>query len=281
MKKILKIIGIAIVLLFALIGFVLTAGYIAIRLGWTNTPGMIDNQRQAFLDGGNNVAGQMASVIDSSSQNSWDNTPEWFTLKAAILKDQVVINRAATTSGVPARLIVENLIAEQLRFYYDDRASYEKFFAPLKILGSETQFSWGVMGIKEATAVNIEKNITATTSPFYLGNQYQHLLDFQSTSINQERFTRMTNQDDHYYSYLYAGLYIHQVEHQWLTSGFDISQKPDVVATLYNIGFANSHPHMGAQSGGAAIPLGTVVWSFGSLAKSFYDSNELVNEFPR
>jgi hypothetical protein len=270
-----KKITIVVVLIFAIIGFVLTCGYVAIRLGWTNTSGMIDNQRQAFLDG----SGQTTTV--SSTENSWQSTPEWATLKSAILKDQGVINRASATAGVPARLIVENLIAEQLRFFFDDRESYKKYFEPLKMLGSETQFSWGVMGIKEGTAVVIEKNISDTSSPFYLGIQFQNILNFNTSDIQQERFTRLTDQHDHYYSYLYAGLYIHQIENQWKSAGFDISNRPDIIATLYNVGFANSHPNANPQSGGAIIPLGTQTWSFGSLAKSFYDSNELLNEFPK
>ena len=284
MKSVFKKISIAVIIIFALIGFVLTAGYIAIRLGWTNTSGIIDIQRETFLSNG---ITQTAAVLDMSTNNTWEKTAQWQTLKAAILKDQGVIDRAAATSGVPARLIVENLIAEQLRFYFDDRASYEQFFAPLKILGSETQFSWGVMGVKETTAVQIENNLTDTSSPFYLGLQYAHLLDFPTpnvgttTSISQQRFIRMTDQNNHYYSYLYAGLYIHQIENQWQAAGFPISDKPDIIATLYNVGFANSKPKADPQSGGAAIPLGLQTWSFGSLAKSFYDSNELVNEFPR
>jgi hypothetical protein len=281
MKASLIYIAKALVIIFAVIGFVLTAGYFAIRFGWTNASGVIDIQRETFLSNG---TAQTADVLNMSTQNSWEKTPEWQTLKSAILKDQGVIDRAAATSGVPARLIVENLIAEQLRFYFDDRTSYEQFFAPLKILGSETQFSWGVMGVKETTAVEIENNLTNINSPYYLGMQYANLLNFSSatsTSISEQRFVRMTNQDDHYYSYLYAGLYIHEVENQWHAAGFPIANKPDIIATLYNIGFSNSKPNAQPQSGGAAIPLGTQTWSFGSLAKSFYDSDELINEFPR
>jgi hypothetical protein len=279
LKNILKIVGKTVVIIFAIIGFLLTSVYFAVRFGLTNTDGIIDTQRQEFLSGGN-------SQQNSSGQNlSWQTTPEWQTLKSAVLKDQNAINKASSVSGVPARLIVENLIAEQLRFFYDDRESYKKFFEPLKILGSETQFSWGVMGVKEETAVQIEKNLTDKSSAFYLGDSYSHLLDFKTADIQQERFARMTDQHDHYYSYLYAGLYLKQIEQQWKNAGFDISTKenlrPEILATLYNVGFKNSLPNPNPKSGGAGIPIGTGTMSFGSLAKSFYDSNELINEFPR
>ncbi len=265
-----------IVYLFAFIGFWLTAGYIAIRFGLTNTTGVIDTQRDAFL----------ASGKDGTSQETpyWSSLPEWATLKTAIIKDKVVIQKAADVSGVPARLIVAPLIAEQLRFFYTDRESYKKFFEPLKILGSETQFSWGVMGVKEDTAVQIEKNLKNSTSPYYPGIQYANLLDFTTTdfaNISEERFTRMTDEHNHYYSYLYAGLYLKEIEMQWKNAGFDISSRPDILTTLYNTGFKNSVPNTHPLSGGAQITIGSHVYSFGSLGADFYNSNELTEEFPK
>ncbi len=279
-------IGIGIILIFAALGLFFTLGYFAVRLGLTNSSGIIDNQRQDFLSNisSNNSSGSTSTQGDTTSQY-WQSLPEWQTLKEAVEKDKLLIEKAAQASGVPARLIVAPLVAEQFRFFFDDRESYKKFFAPLKILGSQTQFSWGVMGIKEVTAVQIEKNLKDSTSPYYLGAQYEHALDFPATTtsatISQIRFTRMTDQHAHYYSYLYAGLYLAQIEHQWRAAGFDISSRPDILATLYNIGFTNSHPNADPQSGGAPIPIGDKTYSFGSIAASFYNSNELLDEFPR
>ena len=281
MQNIWKKIGIGIVIIFAIIGFGLTAGFFAIKWGWTNTSGVIDNQRQDFLNGSQNQ--------DTASTTAyWVNLPEWQTIKAAILKDKATIDRASAVSGIPSRLLVAPLVVEQLRFFTDDRESFKKFFEPLKILGSQTQFSWGVMGIKEETAIQIEKNLTDTTSPFYLGPDYAHMLDFSVASAKsyggpkQERFARMTDQHNHYYSYLYAGLYIRQIEAEWKSAGFDISNRPEIIATLYNIGFAGSKPNVNPQSGGAQIPISPDhIYSFGSLAREFYNSNELLDEFPK
>jgi hypothetical protein len=280
-KKIFQII----VYIFAAVGFILVVGYFAVRFGLTNVSGIIDNQQQSFLDSGKN---QTANLIDSqNSEYYWQTLPEWQVIKVAVQKDQSAIDRAATMSGVPARLIVAQLVVEQLRFFVDDRESFKKFFEPLKILGSETQFSWGVMGVKEDTAIQIENNLKNTSSPFYLGAEYAHLLDFSTASANsygeqkQERFARMTDQHDHYYSYLYAGLYLHEIETQWKSAGFDISARPEILSTLYNVGFANSKPNANPQSGGAAITLDTQTESFGTLAAQFYNSNELLDEFPR
>jgi hypothetical protein len=137
------------------------------------------------------------------------------------------------------------------------------------------------MGIKEETAIQIENNLKNKTSPFYLGKNFENLLDFQTTDMKQERFTRMTDQHAHYYSYLYAALFLKQIETQWKNAGYDISSRPEILTTLYNIGFANSKPNANPQSGGAEIDIGNFKYSFGSLGAEFYNSNELIAEFPR
>lgn len=264
----LKKIAIVVVCLFALIGFVLVAGYIAVRLGITNERGIIDIQRESFLGGNTEV--------------SWSGTEEWGVLEEAIRRDEAVIKRAATDAGVSPRLIVANLVAEQLRLFFTERESYKQFFYPLKILGPQTQFSWGVMGMKEETAIQVEIHLKDASLPYYLGTQYQHLLNFpELTDVKQERFARMTDQHNHYWSYLYAGLYLKQIETQWARAGFPIDTKIDILSTLYNIGFTKSFPKAEPQVGGAAIEVKGTTYSFGGLAEDFYDSNLLTDIFPR
>lgn len=268
-----------IIYIFAIIGFILVGGFFAVKYGLTNTKGIIDEQQKNFIEGGKNE-----KIIDKTTGKEvyyWQTLPEWQTIKAAVIKDQAVINRASLTSGVSPRLVVTGLVVEQLRLFYTERESYKKFFEPLKILGSQTQFSWGVMGMKEETAILVEKNLKDKASPFYLGEQYENLLNFQSSDIKQERFIRMTDQHNHYFSYLYAGLYLKQIQTQWKVAGYDISKKADVMATLYNIGFNGSKPNSDPKSGGAEIKIGEYSYSFGSLGKEFYESNELLEEFPR
>ena len=253
---------------FAVIGFVMVAGYFAIRFGWTNTPGIIDSQRESFLNG-------------ATTTPSWTQSDEWQTFKIAVVKDKADIGRAAVLSGVPSRLIVANLAVEQLRLFYTDREIFEKVFAPLKILGDQSQFSWGVMGIKQDTAVAIESHLKDASSPFYLGATNEHLLDFKTSDPDSERFARLTDDKSRFYSYLYGGLCLKQVITQWKNAGYDISARPDVVSTLFNIGFDHSLPKANPQVGGAEIDIAGETHSFGELAGEFYASNELVDQFPR
>lgn len=258
--------------IFAAIGLFLVAGYAAVRLGLTNESGIIDVQRESFL--GQNASGSVVT--------DWQTSEEWGILDGAIRRDEAVIARAAADSGVPARLIIANLVAEQLRLFFTEREAYKQFFYPLKILGPQTQFSWGVMGMKEETAIPVEEHLKDPASPFYLGPAYEHALDFATTTdIKTARFVRMTDQHDHYWSYLYAGLYMREVEAQWRAAGFPIDGNVAVISTLYNIGFTHSLPKADPQVGGAAITIGTKTYSFGGLAADFYNSGLLLDIFPR
>lgn len=262
--------GKLVVYIFALIGFFLTLGYFAVKLGFTNTPGVVDEQTNSFLAEG-----------QATTTPNWVNDEEWQVFKAAVTKDQSDILSASALSHVPARLIVGLLATEQLRLFYTDRELFKAVFAPLKILGDQSQFSWGVMGIKETTAEEIEENLTSTTSPFYLGEDSEHLLDFDTSDHDNERFARITDPNSRFYSYLYAGLYIAEIEAQWKKAGFDISNRPDILGTLFNIGFEHSHPNPNPQSGGALIDIDGEALSFGQIVAEFYYSDELTTEFSR
>ncbi len=261
--------------IFAAIGFVLVIGYVAIKLGWTKTSGIIDSQHDYFIN----------QTADGAQ--SWSQGEEWAVLKEAITKDRETIFKAARTSGTPPRLIVSNLIVEQLRLFHTEREVFKAVFAPLKILGTQSQFSWGVMGIKQDAARMIEDNLKNQQSPFYLGTKLEHALDYPTATstdapdIDTQRFNRLTDEHDRYYSYLYAGVYIQELIAQWKKAGIDISTQPAIIGTLFNIGFNNSHPHPNPLSGGAEIEMGDTTYSFGSLAKSFYDSDEMIDVFPR
>jgi len=226
-----------------------------------------------------------ASSVLSNSQTDanlygWISTPEWQTMKAALSKDIDVINQVSAQIGVPARLIVAQIVGEQLRLFHDNREVFKQFFQPLKILGNEVQFSLGVAGIKEETAKQIERNLTDKSSAYYLGPDYEKMLAFKTADPNQERFARLTDEHDRTYSYLYTALFLKQVETQWQKAGFDISDRPEILATIFNVGFIKSVPKADPQVGGSDITINGRVYTFGSLAYEFYYSGEMGDEFP-
>jgi hypothetical protein len=168
---------------------------------------------------------------------------------------------------------------EQMRLYYTQRELFEKVFRPLQILASANKMAWGVMSIKESTAINIENHLNDPNSPFYLGKSYERLLDFQTDQPTQERYNRLINEKDHYYSYLYGALLVRQYIAQWQNAGIDISTRPEIVGTLFNIGFKNSHPKAQPEVGGSLLSIGGHEYTFGSLAFEVYYSGEMSQEY--
>ncbi len=141
--------------------------------------------------------------------------------------------------------------------------------------------AWGVMSIKEKMAIQTEKHLKDTGSPFYPGKEYEQLLDYhESNDIFKERYNRLTDEKNHYYSYLYGALIIKEFQSQWLTSGYDLKYRPEIIATLFNIGFDNSVPKAKPVVGGSTLSINGEKYFFGSLAFEFYYSGELADEFP-
>lgn len=257
------------IVIFALVGFLLVGGYIAVRAGLTNTHGIIDKQSSQFL-----------SDKKEYTQFPLAHTPEWVAFRQAVAKDKAVIEKVSKETGVPPRMLVSLVVPEQMRLFHSNRAIFKEIFGPLKILGAQSQFSWGIMGIKDDTAREIERRLKDTSSPSYLGPKFEHLLDFKTADHDQERFARIVDEHDHYYSYLYAAIYIKETAREWEKAGFPIASRPEILATLYNIGFSNSKPNADPKSGGSAIDIDGTIYSFGALAGSFYYSDELVEVFP-
>ncbi len=362
-KKFLKISGIVLLTIFALVGFGFSCVYLAVNFHLTNTDGIVDKQADDFWQNGqdssdavaiiqknsdvffnatnycrmkelkNVFPGTFSRILDLANNNQKDlaqsnlnaamdnvsltpninnacDTPqgnissadfsqlagtvdnqelfifatssEWAFFKTAVVKDKAVIDKAAAETGIKSRTLVAELVAEQMRLFFSSRGWFEKMISPAKVLTSMTQFSWGVLGMKEFTAVEVENYLKDPSSSFYPGPTYSNMLDFStSTNVSQDRFARITNHQDHYYAYLYAALFNKEIISQWAQKGFDISNRPEILATIYNIGFVHSNPNANPQIGGAALDINGAKYSFGRVAYDFYYSGELLDEFPQ
>lgn len=270
LKAVLKILTV----IFALIGFVLVAGYTAVRFGYTNTAGIIDTQTEHFIKNDPLVKKEYVTFPLA-------HTPEWIAFRQAVTKDLPIIAKVSKETGVPARLLVTILVPEQMRLFYSDRPVFKKFFEPLKILGSQSQFSFGIFGIKDETAIAVERHLVDTRSPYYLGKSFEGMLTFaSSTDVQNERFTRITDQHNHLYGYRYAALYVLQLQSQWKKAGHPINARPEIIATLWNLGFDKSKPHKNPLSGGAVLTINDTKYSFGEIARLFYYSDEMIELFP-
>jgi hypothetical protein len=274
-----------IIYLFALIGFFFTVVGVGMYFGIFNVRGTIAERNAFFMptpEGATLTAAATPPSCTKTNPCAWDKTPEWAVVRAGLVKDKAIISRVARETGVSERMIASVVVPEQLRFFTSEREVFKRYFEPLKILGSLSQFSLGVSGIKEETARTIEQNAQDPSSPFYPGAGMETLLAYEN-GVDQEelRFARLTDAKDHYYSYLYTALAIKEITAQWKNAGHDITDEPGVVGTLFNIGFEHSHPKPDPKVGGAMITVGGNIFSFGELGAYFFFSEELRDEFPR
>ena len=218
----------------------------------------------------------------------WMNIMEWKYFKEAVAKDKRYIDSAAKAAGVESRMIVACLVGEQVRLFNSRRERFKTFVAPLKTLALETNLSYGVTGIKENTAQRIERYLKDSTSMYYLGNKYSRLLDYDSTiNYNNQhndtmsvRVKRLVQYKDHYYSYLYAAIYIKQIKTQWEKAGFPIDNRPEILASLFNLGYQKSIPKKNPAVGGSNFKIREQDYTFGSVAYEFYYSGEMSDIFP-
>lgn len=279
--KFLNLIIKIIIIFFAIIGFFFVAVFFGMKFGLLNVRGSIAERNKFFTENG-----ELTNIKSFQSANNnvfnWEQTPEWGVLKEALIKDAPTIQKVASETNVPARLIVSVVMPEQIRFFTSNRESYKKYFEPLKILGTLSQFSLGVSGVKPETANQIEKNNIDIASVFYPGDEYKNLLNYpEGVSHDAELYKRLTDPHDHYYQYLYTALFIKQVMHQWNGAGFDLTNKPEIITTLFNLGFVHSVPNANPSVGGAPIQIGEETLSFGELGAEFYYSGELLDQFSK
>jgi hypothetical protein len=287
MKKWLKWAGIAALIGFALIGLAFTAVFIAMQFGLLNVKGS-SIERNSFFFGGKTDQQTLVPTPPAKpcakegvEVCSWNETPEWAVVSGGLEKDADIIHRVARETKVSPRLIASVVVPEQTRFFTSEREIFKRYFEPLKILGSLSQFSLGVSGIKQETANNIEKYANDPTSPFYPGPEYAALIAYApGANHDSELYDRLTDAKNHYYSYLYTAIYLKEIEMQWERAGFPIHNRPDIVGTLFNIGFERSVPKADPQVAGATITTGGKAYAFGELGGKFFNSLELRTVFP-
>lgn len=279
MLKIIKPTIKILIYIFAAIGFILCSGYFAMKLGLTKTEGKVDLQTQTFVK--KEDIAIVKEKIKTYEKFPLAHTPEWIAFRQAVIKDTAMINKISKETGVPGRLLVSILVPEQMRLYHSERPLFKSVFEPLKILGSQSQFSWGIFGIKDDTARATENHLLDTTSPFYLGKAFEKSLAFSSsTYTDQERFQRIVDEHNHLYAYKYAAMYVLQIESQWKKAGYPIDKNPEIIATLWNLGFTKSKPRENPSSGGSILDIDGVSYSFGEMARLFYYSDEMIEIFP-
>jgi hypothetical protein len=267
---------------FAIIGFIFSAVFVSMQFGWLNVRGSASERNSYFdINKKNNAKNFYEQSKVDLNQEGWQGSAEWGLLKEVFTRDQDIIKKAASDAGISPRLIISGVIGEQFRFFGSRRESFKTYFEPLKILASLSKISYGIAGLKPKTVGIIEDNLKNKNSPFYLGTEMENVVDYlPGIDIEKERMNRITDAKNPYYSYLYVGLFMREIISQWRRSGFDISNRPEILATLYNLGFYYSVPKENPLAGGSVINVNGKDYTFGDMAYEFYYSGELSDIYP-
>ncbi len=67
---------------------------------------------------------------------------------------------------------------------------------------------------------------------------------------------------------------------QWQRAGFPIDDRPEILASLFNLGYQRSKPKKNPSVGGSVFKIHETDYTFGAVAFEFYYSGELADVFP-
>ncbi len=71
-----------------------------------------------------------------------------------------------------------------------------------------------------------------------------------------------------------------QFQAHWEKAGLSLAYRPEILGTLYNLGFQKSKPKKNPAVGGSTFKVGDKEYTFGGLCYEFYYSGELMDIFP-
>lgn len=260
--------------------------YVALRM--IDALGILMKNNQSYQH-------QIASIsakdkVKTVSVYAWSNYKVWKDFCKAVATDKHAIDSVSRLTGVESRIIVMCLVGEQLRMFNSGREKFKQYVMPFGRLIMPTNRGYGVTGILEHTALRIEANLFNKNNPFYPGDYFTQCVNVNDSfpqvindtisAHKHKTIQRLIKGGDHYYSYLYTAFLMRQYQAHWEKAGFDLSNRPEILGTLFNLGFHKSKPKNNPEVGGSTFNIGGKDYTFGGLCFEFYYSGELQDLFP-
>ena len=228
--------------------------------------------------------------FNTGSVYAWSNYTVWKQFCNTIIKDKRAIDSVSRLTGVESRIIVMCVVGEQLRMFNSGREKFKQYVYPYSRLILPSNRGYGVSGILEHTALRIESTLFNEKDPFYPGDYFQQTINVRDSfpevindsisSHKHKTIQRLIKGGDHYYSYLYTAFLMRQFQAHWERNGFDLSNRPEILGTLFNLGYQKSKPKKNPEVGGSTFKIGEKDYTFGGLCFEFYYSGELQDAFP-
>jgi hypothetical protein len=230
------------------------------------------------------------SNIKAESVFAWSNYKAWKQFCTTLIKDKRAIDSVSRLTGVESRIIILCVVAEQLRMFNSGREKFKQYVYPYTRLILPSNRGYGVSGILEHTALRIERTLFSPNDPFYPGGYFQKIINVRDSfpevindtisAHKHKTIQRLIKGGNHYYSYLYTALLMRQFQAHWESQGFTLANRPEVLGTLFNLGYQKSKPKKNPQVGGSTFKIGEKGYTFGGLCFEFYYSGELQDAFP-
>jgi hypothetical protein len=227
---------------------------------------------------------------DPLSIYQWSNYQVWKDFCQTVRNDRHSIDSVSRLTGVESRLIVMCLVGEQIRMFNSGREKFKKYVLPFNRIILPTNRGYGVTGILEHTALRIENTVFNKKSEFYAGDYFQNCINVNDSfpelvndtirAHKHKTIQRLIKRGDHYYSYLYTAFLLRQYQAHWERNGYSLENRPEILGSLFNLGYEKSKPKKNPEVGGSTFNVGGKDYTFGGLCFEFYYSGQLQDLFP-
>ena len=137
-----------------------------------------------------------------------------------------IIKKASRLFNIDYRILCSIIYSERtLNFNWEDEA------LDIIIAKSGLNSSIGFCQIKIKTAYWIENQLSDTTSVYYPCNNYQRIF-----SISESKIEIIKKLENDTINILYAAAYLRIIISRWMKEDIFISDRPDILGTLYSSG---------------------------------------------
>jgi len=222
-------------------------------------------------------------IKDNIIGNVIEDNPIEKEVHAVLIRNSEQIKKVGNELNLDPRIIASVIYVEQAQHAMRFTGKLEDFIS--SVVGGDTLLglagaSIGPYQLKASAVSQADSYLRDPSSEFYLGAQFENYL----SEIPLNRFNSEEILDDEQKAIKAIGVILAQFQKQWKedSNGIDISNRPDILATLFNIGFKKSIPKKNPQSGGFVYyDISGVEKNFGDRSYDWYFSDKLTSIFPK
>ena len=192
------------------------------------------------------------------------------------------INKYSNELGVDARIVAGVIYVEMFRNLTTEKGFIEQKLESRHVTRTLLKIKGHTVGIGQIHMQVMERcieNFNNPNSPFYMGKEFENYVTWKDFDKAEEAKNYVDELGIHHSEYTnpdaqikFVAAMIAQLQTQWKNAGYDISDKPEILGTLYNLGFDKSNPKANPRSGGSINFIFGKEMRFGDAVKAWCDS---------